>query len=328
MPRALITGITGQDGSYLAEWLLKQGYEVHGTSRPHAEESRRRFFQWTRLESRLGKDLFLHSVELLNPEAVRSLLCQIRPDEIYHLAGPNHVLHSFEAPYEAVSFLTQSGLLLLEWIRTEAPQTRFFHASSAEIFGAPEQWPQTETTPIQPLSPYGVGKACMTHLVRSYRRAYGLFLCTGILYNHESPRRNERFVTQKICTAAAAIALGRQRELRLGNLEAERDWGHAQEYVQAMWQMLQHNGPEDYILATGTLHKVRDILDIAFHHVGLDWRQYVVQDPALYRPAETYRLVGNPSKAREQLAWTPRISFQDLIREMVDAALERLRRTS
>jgi GDPmannose 4,6-dehydratase len=324
MPRALLSGITGQDGSYLAEALLADGYEVHGLVRPHGDLATSRIGHLIRDPAIHGQRLFLHHADLAEPAALRRALLATQPDELYHLAGPSHVGQSFELPESTCHAVAFGALRWLEMLRDLPRPPRFFQATSAEIFGRPARAPQDEETPSAPVTPYGCAMAFARHLVGVYRATHGLFACCGILYNHESPRRGESFVTRKICRAAAAIRQGHQRELLLGDLEAARDWGHARDYVQAMRLMLRHREPADYVLATGQLHTVRDVLDVAFGVVGLDWQHHVKSDPRLLRPAEPARLVGNPAKARRDLGWSPTTSFADLIREMTEAEVRAL----
>ncbi|MGD0536910.1 MAG: GDP-mannose 4,6-dehydratase [Verrucomicrobiota bacterium] len=322
MPRAFITGITGQDGSYLAELLLEKGYEVHGIVRHTSGLTRSRIEHLCRDPAIYGRRLFLHCADLDDPTTLRRALFKAAPEEVYHLAGQSHVGLSFELPESTCALTAMGTLRLLEMLRDLPAPARFFHASSCEIFGAPAQTPQDEQTPVAPVTPYGCAKAFATQMVAVYRASFGLHASNGILFNHESPRRGENFVTQKICRAAAAIKLGRQREVCLGNTVAERDWGHARDYVRAMWLMLQQNRPDDYVIGTGRPHRVQEVIEIAFATVDLDWREHVRQDPRLFRPAEPQRLVGNAAKARRQLGWEPRTSFADLIREMTTAALQ------
>lgn len=324
MKRALITGITGQDGSYLAELLLDKGYEVHGTVRRTSSLSRSRIDHLHRDPAVYGRRLFLHYAELGDATPLRRLLSHVAPDEIYHLAGQSHVGLSFEIPESTCELTAMGTLRLLEMIRDLERPVRLFHASSSEIFGQPAQCPQSEATPIAPVNPYGCAKAFATQMVGVYRHAYGLFACNGILYNHESPRRGENFVTRKICRAAAAIKLGRERELVLGDTAAERDWGHARDYVRAMWLTLQQEQPEDYVVATGVSHRVQDVVELAFGAVALDWRDCVKRDPRLLRPAEPVRLVGDATKAGRQLGWQPTVDFAAMIREMTLAELRAL----
>jgi len=325
MKRALITGITGQDGSYLAELLLAKGYEVHGTVRRTSSLSRSRIDHLYSDPAVYGRQLFLHYAELDDATPLRRLLMKVSPDEIYHLAGQSHVGLSFEIPESTCDLTAMGTLRLLEMIRDLDRPARLFHASSSEIFGHPARAPQDETTPMAPVNPYGCAKAFATQMVGVYREAFGVFACNGIMYNHESPRRGENFVTRKICRGAAAIKLGRERELMLGDTSAERDWGHAQDYVRAMWLMLQQDTPEDFVLATGVRHRVQDVVETAFASVDLDWRGHVRQDPRLLRPAEPVQLTGNASKARVRLGWQPEVDFATMIREMTLAELQLLR---
>jgi GDPmannose 4,6-dehydratase len=324
MRRAFITGITGQDGSYLAEWLLRQEYEVHGLVRPTTQPARSRLAHLCQDPAIYQKRLFFHSAELADAAALRQVLAAAQPSEIYHLAGQTHVGLSFEKPALTCELTALATVRLLEMARELRPEPKFFHASSSEIFGHPLQVPQDEQTPLVPVSPYGCAKAFATQIVTVFRKSYGLFASNGILFNHESPRRDERFVTKKICAAAAAIRLGRQKELLLGDLKAQRDWGHARDYVQGIWLSLQQEQPEDFVFATGQLHSVRDVLDHAFGSVQLDWTQYVRSDPQFTRPAEPQRLVGNPAKAKQLLGWEPRTGFDELIVEMTQAELAAL----
>jgi GDPmannose 4,6-dehydratase len=324
MRRAVITGITGQDGSYLAEWLLAHDYEVHGIVRRTSRLDQSRIAHLCRDSASQGQRLFLHFGELEDPTNLRRILIEARPDELYHLAGQSHVGLSFEIP-EVTAQLTALGTLrLLEMARDLKPTPRVFHASSSEIFGEPSHAPQDEATPFAPVSPYGCAKAFATQIVAVYRKSHNLFACNGILFNHESPRRGEEFVTRKICRGAASIRLGLSKELVLGDLKAERDWGHARDYVEGMWLALQHSTPEDFVFATGSLHSVQDVVEQAFATVQLDWTKYVRHDPRLSRPAEPRRLLGNPAKAKRLLNWEPRTAFQALITEMTQAELATL----
>jgi GDPmannose 4,6-dehydratase len=323
MRRALVTGITGQDGSYLAELLLEKNYHVHGTVRPGADPTKSWIAHLLSNPTLHGR-MVLHQIRLTDSKSVKDLITRIAPDEIYHLAGQSHVGLSYEIPEETCEFAVLSALRLLESLRSQCPGARFFSASSAAIFGHPTVAPQDEQTPVAPVNPYGCAKAFATHLVRAYRESYGLFACNGILYNHESPRRGPDFVTRKICRAAAAIKAGLQQELLLGDLEAKRDWGHARDFVRAMWLMLQQAAPDDYVVATGVSHSVVDVLDTAFGALGLEWRSYVRQDPTLVRPREPVALLGNPRKARVNLGWEPTVSFEEMIREMTFAEVQRI----
>lgn len=328
MPKALITGITGQDGSYLTELLLDKGYEVHGMVRRTSTLERSRLDHLYRDPNIYNQRLFLHYGEMNDPTTVRRVLFKVQPYEIYHLAGQSHVGLSFEIPETTADMTAMGTLRLLEMVRDLPEAPRFFHASSSEIFGQPTESPQTEETAISPVNPYGCSKAFATHMVRIYRSSFKLFACNGILYNHESPRRGENFVTRKICRAAAAIKLGLQKELSLGDTSARRDWGHARDYVRGMWLCLQHPTASDYIFATGELHSVQDVVDIAFQTAGLDPKLYIRQDPRFMRPAEPQRLLGNNSKAQRELGWKPTTTFGQLIREMTEAELEQLSENS
>lgn len=324
MPRALITGITGQDGSYLTEFLLAKDYEVHGLVRRTSSLDRSRLKHLYGDAEVYGKRLFLHYADVDDPTTVRRVLARSSPDELYHLAGQSHVGLSFEIPESTCEMTAMGTLRLLEMIRDMAHPPRLFHASSSEIFGRPEQSPQNERTPFAPANPYGCAKAFATQMVSIYRQAFGIFAVNGIMYNHESPRRGENFVTRKICRAAAAIRLGRERELALGDLDAERDWGDARDYVRGMWLALQCGEPDDYVFATGVSHKVRDVVEAAFEAVELDWKSYVRQDPRFLRQGEPLRLLGDASKARGRLGWIPRVDVRGLIREMTLASVEEL----
>jgi GDPmannose 4,6-dehydratase len=326
MPRALITGITGQDGSYLTELLLEKGYEVHGVVRRTSTLGRSRIDHLYRNPEIYGKTLHLHYAELDDPTTLRRVLMKVAPDEIYHLAGQSHVGLSFEIPESTCEMTAMGTLRLLEMVRDLPKQPRLFHASSSEIFGEPASVPQDDTTPSAPINPYGCAKAFATQMVTIYRRVFKLFACNGIMFNHESPRRGENFVTQKICRAAAAIKLGRQKELLLGDTSARRDWGHAKDYVRGMWLTLQHDTPDNFVFATGQLHSVQEVVDIAFKTVGLDWSKHVRRDQRFMRPAEPQRLVGNPAKAKSVLGWEAKISFHDLVVEMTESELAHLSR--
>ncbi|HPU57639.1 MAG TPA: GDP-mannose 4,6-dehydratase, partial [Verrucomicrobiota bacterium] len=273
MPRALITGITGQDGSYLTELLLSKGYEVHGIIRPGRSPAQSHLAHLVSDPGVYQRRLFLHFADLDDSDALREAVQRSAPDELYHLAAPSRPGLSFKFPEAACSQIGVGTVRLLEAVRTLSKPPRFFHASSSEVFGRPEAQPQDETTPFRPVTPYGAAKALASQMVSIYRDAYGLFACNGILYNHESPRRGEDFVTQKVCRTAAAIKLGRATELQMGSLAGRRDWGDAREYVRGMWLALQHDTPGDYVFATGQLHSVQDVVEIAFDVVGLDWKQ-------------------------------------------------------
>jgi GDPmannose 4,6-dehydratase len=324
MPKALITGISGQDGSYLAELLLEKGYEVHGIVRSTSTLDRIEVLRCDR--EILGKRLYLHKGELTDAASIRAIILEVAPDEIYHLASQSHVGLSFEMP-EATCEMTAMGTLrLLEIARNLPKPPKFFHASSSEIFGVPSSTPQNLDTPTAPVNPYGCAKVFATQIIQVYRRSFGLFACNGIFYNHESPRRGENFVTRKICRAAAAIKLGKQHELLLGDTSAKRDWGHAKDYVRGMWMVLQHNKPEDFIFATRELHSVQDVVEHAFATVDLDWKAYVKRDERLIRPTEPTCLVGDPSKAETVLGWQREYRFPDIIREMTLAEVEALKK--
>jgi GDPmannose 4,6-dehydratase len=322
MPRALITGITGQDGSYLAELLLEKHYAVHGVVRRDTAPERSWIAPLCANPDLFGRRLFLHPADLNDSTTLRRVITKAVPDEFYHLAGQSHVGLSFEIPEVTCDLTGMSALRLLEMLRDLPKPPRFFHASSSEIFGRPETKPQDEQTPMRPVTPYGCAKAFATQMVGIYRETHRLFACNGIFYNHESPRRGAHFVTQKICRAAAAIRQGRQSELRMGSLDTWRDWGDARDYVQGMWLALQHPAAGDYVFATGELHSVQEVVEIAFETVGLDWKQHVKQDPQFMRPGEPARLVGNPGKARQVLGWQPRNNFKRLIVDMTQAAMQ------
>jgi len=319
--KALITGITGQDGSYLAELLLSKGYEVHGLIRRASSFNTERLEPIYKDPHRSDARLFLHYGDLSDGTTLRRIFRDVRPAELYHLAGQSHVGLSFEIPESTCEEAGMATLRLLEIARDQPEPVRFYHASSSEIFGDAVETPQTETTPMLPASPYGCAKAFATQLVRVYRQSYGLFVCNGILYNHESPRRGENFVTRKIARAVARIARGLDPDLVLGNLESRRDWGRAQDYVQAMWLMLQHETPDDYVVATGETHSVREFVDAAFAVVDLPWEKYVKHDESFDRPTEPARLVGCADKIRRTLGWKPAGTFPQLVDEMVEAEL-------
>jgi GDPmannose 4,6-dehydratase len=318
-PRALITGITGQDGSYLAELLLEKGYEVHGMVRRSSTE------RFERIEH-LRQRLTLHQGDLLDQRSLVDALRASQPDEIYNLAAMSFVAVSWVQPTLTAEFSGVGVTRILEAMREVCPEARFYQASSSEMFGKVREVPQTELTPFYPRSPYGVAKAYGHFITVNYRESYGLHATSGILFNHESPRRGLEFVTRKITWHAAAIKLGVVSELRLGNLDAERDWGYAKDYVEAMWLMLQRDEAEDFVIATGIAHSVRDCLEVAFDHVGLALEGHVVQDDAFVRPAEVDHLIGDHSKASELLGWEPRTDFDTMIRLMVDADLALLSR--
>lgn len=322
--KAFITGIAGQDGSYLADLLLQKGYEVHGFVRQPVGQRCVRLDHLLNDCAILGHRLFLHQGDLTESTALRDLLREIVPQEVYHLAGQSHVGRSFEIPEETCQTTAMATVRLLEMLRGLRPSPRLYYASSSEVFGHPQRSPQNEQTPFAPINPYGCAKAFATWMVGTYRVNYDLFACCGIAYNHESPRRGENFVTRKICRAAAAIKLGLQSELKLGDLSAQRDWGDARDFVRGMWLALQQAQPEDYVFATGHLHSVQQVVEQAFAAVQLDWRPFVRQDFSLIRPVEPVNLVGDAAKARRLLGWEPQISFDQMIQEMVTADLATL----
>jgi GDPmannose 4,6-dehydratase len=317
---ALVTGITGQDGSHLAELLLAKGYRVIGMVRRASTEN------FERIAS-VRERLELRQADLLDQLSLIDLLRDVQPDEIYNLAAQSFVPTSWVQPVLTAEFDAIGVTRVLEAMRLVAPRARFYQASSSEMFGKVRETPQRETTPFHPRSPYGVAKVYGHFITVNYRESYGLFACSGILFNHEGPRRGREFVTRKISDGVARIKLGLASELRLGNLEARRDWGFAGDYVDAMWRMLQQPEPDDYVVATGVAHTVRELVEIAFECVGLDWRQYVREDPTLLRPAEVEHLIGDASKARRVLGWEPKVSFRELVDMMVQADLARLRRS-
>ena len=316
---ALITGITGQDGSYLAELLLKKGYVVHGIKRRSSSFNTSRIDDvlpdWHEREARL----FLHFADLSDSTSLIRLLYRLRPDEIYHLGAQSHVLVSFEIPEYTGDITGLSTVRLLEAIRESGIKTKFYQASSSEMFGRATETPQRETTPLRPCSPYGCSKLYAYWTTINYREGYRLFACNGILFNHESPRRGETFVSRKITRAIAKIRAGLQQRLYLGNLDAKRDWGYAPEYVDAMWRMMQLDQPDDFVVATGETHTVREFAQTAFDYVGLDWEKYVEIDPKYFRPNEVDILQGDASKAERMFGWRPRVKFSELVKLMVDA---------
>ena len=317
MPRAMITGITGQDGSYLAELLLEKGYEVAGVVRRTSHHS------YERIEHLLDRIRLVHA-DLLDQHSLTQAVADVQPDEVYNLAAQSYVPTSFSQPVLTGEFTALGVTRILEAIRLAHPTARFYQASSSEMFGKVRETPQHEQTPFYPRSPYGVAKVYGHWITVNYRESYGMYAVSGILFNHESPRRGMEFVTRKVSDGVARIKLGLARELRLGNLDAHRDWGYAGDYVEAMWRMLQPPEPRDYVIGTGVTHSVRDLVEIAFRHAGLDWREYVVTDPAFIRPAEVDVLLADPSKAKAELGWAPTVGFADLVTMMVDADLERL----
>jgi len=322
--RALLTGLTGQDGSYLAELLLEKGYEVHGIIRRSSSFNTGRIDHLYRDPHEADARLRTHYGDLSDPVALTRMIYDLQPDEIYHLGAQSHVRVSFDIPEYTFDITGAGTLRLLEAIRESAVDTRFYQASSSEMFGSTPP-PQNEKTPFHPRSPYAVAKVAAYWATVNYREAYGMFAVNGILFNHESPRRGETFVTRKITRAVARIQAGLQDKLYMGNLDAERDWGYARDFVEGMWLMLQAETPDDYVLATGEKHTVREALDIAFAHAGLDPAHHVVIDPRYFRPAEVDSLLGDPSKAREKLGWEARVRFRELIELMVDADIAALK---
>jgi GDPmannose 4,6-dehydratase len=316
--KALVTGISGQDGSYLAELLLSKGYEVHGIVRRSSSFNTDRIDHLYRDPHERGVRLFTHYGDLTDPVALTKLLYEQQPTEIYHLGAQSHVRVSFDIPEYTFDVTGGGTLRLLEAIRESGVHTRFYQASSSEMFGAAAP-PQSETTPFHPRSPYAVSKVAAYWLAVNYREAYGMYACNGILFNHESERRGETFVTRKITRAVARIKHGLQDKLYLGNLDAKRDWGYAPDYVEAMWLMLQADAPDDYVIATGETHSVREFLELAFSHAGLDWQSHVEIDPRYFRPSEVDVLQGDATKARERLGWAPKVGFEELVTLMVDA---------
>ncbi len=319
MPRALITGVTGQDGSYLAEFLLEKGYEVIGMVRRTSTVNFDRIYHFQ-------DKITIVQGDLLDQSSLMAIIEEHQPDEVYNLAAQSFVPTSWKQPVLTGEFTALGVTRILEAIRLVKPDIKFYQASSSEMFGKVREVPQNENTPFYPRSPYGVAKVYGHWITVNYRESYGLFAVSGILFNHESPRRGLEFVTHKVTHGAAKIKLGLANELRLGNLEARRDWGYAPDYVRAMWLMIQQEEPEDYVIATGETHSVRELCEIAFGYLGLDYRDFVVQDPRYYRPAEVDLLVGDASKARRKLGWEPTVSFEELVKLMVDADIENLQR--
>ena len=318
MKKALITGITGQDGSYLAELLLDKGYEVHGIVRRVAiEHPQARMWRIRHILDRLR----IHSASMESYASLFNIISDVRPDECYHLAAQSYVSYSFEDEFSTINTNLNGTHYVLSAIKRQVPSCRLYHAASSEMFGRVKESPQNEDTPFHPRSPYGISKLAGFELTRNYRETYGLFALSGILFNHESPRRGGEFVTRKITSGVARVKLGLERELKLGNLDAMRDWGHSKDYVRAMWLMLQQDEPEDFVIATGETHTVREFLEKAFGYLGLDYREYVTIDPQLYRPSEVHALQGDASRARQKLRWRPTRSFDDLVREMVESDL-------
>lgn len=319
MKKALITGITGQDGSYLAELLLAKGYEVHGIIRRASTFNTGRIDHLYRDPHINGVRLFLHYGDIADSTNLIKLLYRIQPDEVYHLAAQSHVRVSFDIPEYTGDVTALSTTRILEAIRETGVKSKFYQASSSEMFGKVQEVPQRETTPFYPRSPYGAAKVYAHWMTVNYRESYDLFAASGILFNHESPRRGETFVTRKITRAAVRIKAGLQKKLYLGNLDAKRDWGYAKEYVEAMWLMLQQDKPDDYVIATGETHSVKEFLEEAFSYLDLDWREYVELDPKYLRPTEVDLLIGDASKAKRVLNWEPRVTFKELVHLMVDA---------
>ncbi|MDH3457297.1 MAG: GDP-mannose 4,6-dehydratase [Gemmatimonadota bacterium] len=319
MPSALITGITGQDGSYLADHLLEKGYEVVGIVRRTSHDSYERI-------GHLLERVRIVPADLLDQHSLTSVIRDVQPDEIYNLAAQSFVPTSWTQPVLTGEFTALGVTRILEAVRLAHPEAKFYQASSSEMFGKAQETPQSESTPFYPRSPYGVAKVYGHWITVNYRESYGLYAVSGILFNHESPRRGLEFVTRKVSHAVARIKLGLANELRLGNLQAKRDWGYAADYVDAMWRMLQQSEPDDYVIGTGVMHTVQDLVEIAFGHAGLDWKEFVRVDKGLVRPAEVDQLLADPSKARDVLGWTPTVDFEALVTMMVDADLERVRK--
>ncbi len=322
MKKALITGITGQDGSYLSELLLEKGYQVHGIVRRVAlEDPAHRLW---RIRHILDK-LILHSASLESYASIFNVVDKVKPDECYHLAAQSFVSYSFEDEFSTINTNINGTLFVLSAIKERAPKCKFYFAGSSEQFGLVKESPQNEDTPFHPRSPYGISKVAGFDLTRNYREAYGLFAVSGILFNHESPRRGFEFVSRKISHGVAEIKLGLAKKLYIGNLEAKRDWGFTGDYVRAMWFMLQQGKPDDYVIATGEAHSVKEFVEHAFGHVGLNWKKYVVIDKKLYRPSEVNILKGDFAKARKKLGWSPTVKFEGLVKMMVDADLKRIK---
>jgi GDPmannose 4,6-dehydratase len=317
MPVALITGVTGQDGSYLAELLLEKGYEVHGLVRRSSS-----FNTWRIDHIQRSERFSLHYGDLNDVGSLRSVIKQVQPTEVYNLAAQSHVRVSFDMPEYTAQATGVGCLRLLEELRASGLSARFYQASSSELYGKVVETPQTERTPFHPRSPYACAKAFAAYMTQNYREAYGMFAVNGILFNHESPRRGENFVTRKITRAAARIKVGLQDRLALGNLDAKRDWGYAKDYVEAMWLMLQVEKPDDFVIGTGECHSVREFLDVAFGYLDLDWREFVRQDQRHLRPSEVDLLLADPTKAKDELGWKPQVTFRELVNLMVESDLE------
>ena len=324
MKKALVTGITGQDGSYLADLLLAKGYEVHGVIRRASTFNTARIDHLYQDPHVNGVRLFLHYGDLSDSVSMTKMLYDLQPDEVYNLGAQSHVRVSFDIPEYTADVTGVGTIRILEAIRESGVKPRFYQASSSEMFGKVQEIPQKETTPFWPRSPYGCAKMFGHWATVNYRESYDLFACSGILFNHESPRRGETFVTRKISRAVAAIKLGLQKDLYLGNMDAKRDWGYAPEYVEGMWRMLQADQPDDYILATNETHTVKEFVEEAFGHVGLEWEKFVKYDARYERPAEVDLLIGDPAKAKRDLGWEPKVRFKELVQIMVDADLEML----
>ena len=324
MKKALITGITGQDGSYLADLLIAKGYEVHGIIRRASTFNTARIDHLYQDPHVNGVRLFLHYGDLADSVNLTKMLYELQPDEVYNLGAQSHVRVSFDIPEYTADVTGVGTIRILEAIRESGVKPRFYQASSSEMYGKVQEVPQTETTPFWPRSPYGCAKMFGYWATVNYRESYGLFASNGILFNHESPRRGETFVTRKISRAVAAIKLGLQKELYLGNLDAKRDWGYAPEYVEGMWRMLQAYQPDDFVLATNETHTVKEFVEVAFGHVGLDWEKHIKYDARYERPAEVDLLIGDPAKAKKQLGWEPKVRFKELVQIMVDADVEML----
>lgn len=322
MKKALITGITGQDGSYLAELLLSKGYEVHGIIRRASTFNTERIEHLYQDPHVNGVKLFLHYGDIADSTNLIKLLYRVQPDEIYHLAAQSHVRVSFDIPEYTGDVTGIATVRLLEAIRETGLKARFYQASSSELFGKVQETPQKETTPFYPRSPYAVAKVYAYWITVNYRESYGIYACNGILFNHESPRRGETFVTRKVTRAVGRIFHKLEERLYMGNLDAKRDWGYAKEYVEAMWLMMQQEQPDDYVIATGATHSVQELIVEAFGYAGLDWQKYIDIDPRYYRPAEVDLLLGDASKAKRQLGWQPKTSFKELVHLMVDADIE------
>lgn len=321
---ALITGITGQDGSYLAEFLLSRGYVVHGIVRRASTFNRDRI-EHINEDVRVAKNFFLHYGDLSDASSIFCIFERVRPDEVYNIGAQSHVQISFEIPEYTTDVIALGTLRLLEAIRRIKPNTKYYQASSSEMFGKVREIPQTEKTPFCPRSPYGIAKCSAFWTTVNHREAHGLFACNGILFNHESPRRGENFVTRKITLGIAEILAGKKKKIYLGNMDAKRDWGYAPEYVEAMWRMLQQDKPDDYLIATGETHTVREFVEEAFKVAGIkDWKKYVEIDPRYKRPAEVDILIGNPEKARKVLGWKPKVKFKELVKLMVEADCKKL----